>query len=1089
MQMSRSTKLFSLLPFFLIPCVLVPLMLLDPQRVYMFIPLYFVLTAIFSVAIPLAIAVNAAWAYLRNGLPGVLTLGCGMILFGLGSLASSLGPYVLPGDSINYLVAVFNITISLASAFFALSAILAVTGKECASCLSSNRTTAFLIAYAAALGLVVLTILAVGLDVLPPFFIQGHGSTHIRQIFLLAAIVLLAISATLLMLSYSSTRIKFHYWYSLSLYLLMTGLCGIFVQTSFGSLLNWAARSYEYLSGVYLLLAMYTIHQKALPAGLQATDALKTIFSAEADRKRIEVELWESEARLRFALETAQIGAWELNLLDHTAHRTLLHDKIFGYEPMLPSWTYEMALDHVLPEDRPEFARRFREAISTRSNWDFECRIRRADGEVRWILATGTHVRSPGNDQPIKMAGIVQDITGRKLVEQELREGEAREKARSIALDTAKREVERHLDDMRFIVEATDLGIWSNEMPLSNMNWNSQVKEHFWLPPDYEPGLEDFFNILHPDDREPTRLAIEGAIAEHRVQDITYRTVAPDGRVKWVRAQGRAAYGEDGKPVRFSGITQDITEYKLFEGVLRESEAKYRTLFNILPQMIFHKDKDSVYLAVNANYARALGLQPEQIVGRSDKDLYPPELAEKYRRDDALVMREGPKDFEERFMGEGEAEQVVHTYKIPMRDSDGSVAGVLGVFWDVTERVEAEEQLKLARAESIRANLAKSDFLAKMSHEIRTPLAGIMGMAELVLRNNTQENLSEYLQLLKKSSLTLLSLVNDILDISKIEAGKLSLAMDVIDLRTLLKELHQFFLPAVNQQALQLNFTQAGNTPQFIRCDAGRLRQVLINLVGNAIKFTHAGIVSLDVSPVAVLDGHQQLLFSVRDTGIGIPESVRSNIFQEFSQGNNDTHMKFGGTGLGLAIAKSLVEMMGGSIWVESQEGQGSTFSFRIGYEPAQPPAQAQPTSEVVPPAQPEPGVGPLRLLLAEDTATIRMFVQEMLVDEGHHVVAVADGSEVIPALEADSYDCVLMDVMMEEMDGIEATKAIRESTSATFDPTIPIIAMTAQAMDGDRERFLATGMDGYVSKPIDFEELGRILAMIMQHRQENEAS
>lgn len=433
-------------------------------------------------------------------------------------------------------------------------------------------------------------------------------------------------------------------------------------------------------------------------------------------------------------------------------------------------------------------------------------------------------------------------------------------------------------------------------------------------------------------------------------------------------------------------LAAEIAERERTEQGLRDSEALYSSLVENLPVHVLRKDCQGRFTFANRSFCALLGRSIDEIVGKTDFDLYPEALARKYRRDDQSVAETGRLfDDEEQNVQDGRT-HYVHVMKSPVRDAAGKIVGIQVVFWDVTERKEAEAALERAKLAAEAASRAKSAFLANVSHEIRTPMNAILGMTELVLGGPLTPHQREHLSVVKESGESLVTVINDILDFSKIEAGKYDVAAEAFDLYESLGGMMKFLSVRAHEKSLEIAYRILPGTPRRVVGDSARLRQIIVNLVGNAIKFTHAGQVIMEVSALDKGDDRVWIDLSVIDTGIGIPRSKLTTIFGAFEQADASTTRQYGGTGLGLAITRKLVELLGGTIRVESEEGKGSVFRVVLPFERA---------AEEPLPKRPDE-LSEVSVLIVDDNAAARQILQEALASWNVASTAVAGAEECL---------------------------------------------------------------------------------------------
>jgi PAS domain S-box-containing protein len=865
-------------------------------------------------------------------------------------------------------------------------------------------------------------------------------------------------------------------------------------------------------------------------------------------------------------------------------------EAVLGYTA--EEWTADPDLfSKVLhPDDRDWVLAEQRRTQEAGEPFRAEYRMMTRDGRVLWFLDEA-HEVAGRKGEPAYYYGYLVEITERKELEEAVRAAEERYRA---------------------LVEQLPLAIYVDRLDelSSNVYSSPQIERMIGYTAEQWAAEDDLFvRLLHPADRdrvlrEHGRTRTTGAPLRTE-----YRLITADGRVIWIRDEGLVVRDERGKPLVLQGFLLDITERKMAEEALRDSEAElarqkayYQELHGLSPVAIVTLDKDNRVLSWNPAAERLFGYAQGEAIDRPLADLLFP--TEDLREESRAVQRQA----EDHGLAHVIARRArkdgvlvdVEILTVPLV-VDGERTGFLVLYHNITE-------LQRAREEAEAATQAKSAFLATMSHEIRTPMNAVIGMGGLLLDTELTEEQRGFAEVIRTSGEGLLRIIDDILDFSKIEAGKLELEQEPLDVRNCAESALDLVAVRASEKELEIGCLIDQDVPIAILGDPTRLRQALANLLANAVKFTEAGEVVLTVVTETGGDVPRRLRFSVWDTGIGMPAERMPHLFESFSQMDASTRRRYGGTGLGLAISKRLAELMGGTLWADSEEGKGSVFHFEIPAREVTPPARydrgeaapriagkrllvvddsatnreiltrqaeswgmlveaverpadalyrvrrgdrfdaavldmqmpemdglalareirryrdegalplvlltsigrlavgggplefsAQLTKpvkasqlyealvrvlavEAAPASTPggedddsRPAAMALRLLVAEDNAVNRQLALALLAKLGYQADVVENGREALDAVEREAYDVVLMDVQMPELDGLEASRRIRDRFGSSGGPMI--IATTANAMEGDREECLEAGMDDYLSKPIHLDDLSRALA------------
>lgn len=575
----------------------------------------------------------------------------------------------------------------------------------------------------------------------------------------------------------------------------------------------------------------------------------------------------------------------------------------------------------------------------------------------------------------------------------------------------------------------------------------------------------DFFTDEHARKAYASeRMLIESGKA---VIDLEEKETWPDGHVTWASTTKMPLRDKDGRVIGSFGISRDITDHKHAEAELEKVSRFLDSIIENLPIMLFIKDAEHLRIErLNKAGEGILGVPSAQLVGKSDYDFFPKSEADFFSAKDRDVLN-GKQlvDIPEEEIQTTGGKRILHTRKIPLLDETGRATHLVGISEDITQAKEAAVALRQAKEAAEAASRSKSEFLANVSHEIRTPMNGIIGMTELALDTDLKPEQREFLNMVKASADALLDVISDILDFSKIEAGKLDLDAVAFPLRDSLGDTMKTLALRAHRKGVELACWVLTDVPDYLVGDPGRLRQIVVNLVGNAIKFTEQGEVVVRVEKVSQSDVDAVLQFSVRDTGIGISIDKQQAIFAPFVQADGSTTRKYGGTGLGLAISARLVELMGGRIWVESDPGQGSTFHFTTQFELS---------AEAPPAAAPRKldSLEGLAVLVVDDNATNRRILEEILCNWHMKPTVVESGKAALVQLHraaaaGQPFGLVLLDVMMPEMDGYALARQIRQ-TAALAACTIVLLSSAESSATRDPDLRIAACL----MKPIKQSEL-----------------
>ncbi|MGQ0730131.1 PAS domain S-box protein [Acidovorax sp.] len=855
----------------------------------------------------------------------------------------------------------------------------------------------------------------------------------------------------------------------------LLAIVALWVRFGLERVVRWRARWLNAVAGVVMGLAIAGMHYTGMAAlrFIDAPNELELLTAADGAPLALAVaavasgigllviainaglryrqmflQMRQSESRLRAIADTAVDGMVMIDAQGRVQSFNAAAERILG-------WRHDEVVGQNVSMLMPEPDR-------SRHDTYLQRYLQGQGGGVvgansREVLA----LRPDGSTVPIRIAigrvpldgapvfvGFISDLTQRRAMEQELQASEQRLRSLMANIPGVTFRCRHDADwTMLFVSDAVTA--------LTG-----------WLPQDFLEGRINFTQLTLPEEVDRLWAEVSVAIQEHRPYHVEFGLRDRDGRLRWVSESGRPVVGDDGQVLWIDGVIMDMT-------VFRERNAEFESTVRAINRAlsVVEFDMQGHVLNANANFRELMGYRLEEIVGQHHRMFCEPAYAqtEAYAQFWAQ-LRAGQLDGGEyqRLGKDGRPIWIQATYN-PIFDAQGQPFKVVKFATDLTQRRAMEQELRTAKERAEQAAAARSTFLANMSHEIRTPMNAIIGLLALLRRDLREPAQIHKLDQADAASAHLLQVINDILDISKIEAGRLTLDERDFDLREVVAHVFDLVRGRASQAKVDLVQDLDPALPKCLHGDDMRLQQVLLNFASNAVKFTERGRVSLSVRLMAAPAGYEPdgkvwLRMAMQDTGIGISPDKIDQLFKAFEQGDVSNTRRFGGTGLGLAISKRLVALMGGRIGARSTPGQGSTFWVELPLLPGRH-DDASVASQALhkAPLRPDQLRG-MRVLLAEDNAVNRLVTIEGLAGSGIEFDVALNGEEAVIKASRHHYDLILMDVQMPLMNGLEATQLIRQLPGCA---TLPIVAMTANAFEEDRQECLAAGMNDHVSKPI----------------------